>query len=180
MKEFETFLNVENAAKELNIPSNTFTRHYLDFEEQGYKFKRSLEGKLMFSEDDMELFKEFLELKTQPKMTKRKAIKQLISTPTSVTTIKTHDLITLISAIEDKFEELKEKSKQELQELKEQLQEFEQNKIGERDQILLESIRETQESKKMLLELKAQNDLIMKELASAKESKSKKWYEFWK
>ncbi|WP_141770470.1 DUF3967 domain-containing protein [Bacillus sp. MUM 116] len=191
------YLNVDSAAKRLNIPSNTFTRHYLDFEEHGHKFKRSPEGKLMFSEDDIELFKEFLELKNQPKMTKKKAIEQLISTPTSLVTVQAQDLTTLIKTFESKFEELQQQSKQGLQELKGQLQEFqesqgqlqglqlrlqefEEQKVSERDEMLMKSIRETMDTKKMLLEIQKQNELIMKEIAVAREENKKPWWRFWK
>lgn len=190
MEEFEVYQNVESAAKKLNIPSNTFTRHYLDFEEHGYKFKRSPEGKLMFSEDDIELFKEFLELKNQPKMTKKKAIEQLISTPSSLVTVRAQDLTVLVKTIEGNFEELKDQSKRELQELKSQLQEFkesqmrlqefEENKVNERDKLLMKSMRESLETKKLMLELKAQNEFIMKEMAAAKDMEKKKsWWKFW-
>jgi hypothetical protein len=179
----EVFHNVERAAKILNLNENTFTRHYLDFEEAGYTFKRSQDNKLLFSEEDIKLFKEFLELKKHPKMTKKKAIEQLVTTPTSLITIKPSDLTTLINTINGQFEEFKTQSKQELQELKEQLQEFkllEDNKqkeeIKQRDKLLMESMRESRESKKLMLEVKAQNELIMKEIAAAKENTKNSWW----
>lgn len=183
----EVYHNVENAAKILNLNENTFTRYYLDFEEFGHTFKRSQDNKLMFSEADIELFKEFLELKNQPKMTKKKAIEQLIATPTSLVTVKAQDLTTLISTINGQFEEFKVQSKQELQELQEQLKEFKlledtrkKEEIKERDKLIMESMRESQETKKLLLEVKAQNELIMKEMAAAKEDNHKSWWQFWK
>jgi hypothetical protein len=63
----------------------------LDFEENEYEFKRSPEGKLMFSESDIELFIKFIELKGKPGMTKKKAITQLIVTPTSTVEVKTQE-----------------------------------------------------------------------------------------
>jgi hypothetical protein len=179
----EVFHNVEAAAKILNLNENTFTRYYLDFEEAGHTFKRSQDNKLMFSEDDIELFKEFMELKNQPKMTKKKAIEQLIITPTSLVTIKPSDLTTLINTINGQFDEFKAQSKQELQELKEQLQEFkllednrQKEEVKQRDKLLMESMRESLETKKLMLEVKAQNELIMEEIAAAKENTKKSWW----
>lgn len=181
----EVFHNVEGAAKILNLNENTFTRYYLDFEETGYTFKRSQDNKLLFSEEDIKLFKDFLELKKQPKMTKKKAIEQLVTTPTSLITITPSDLTTLITTINGQFEEFKNQSKQELQELKElkeQLQEFklledtrQKEEIKQRDKLLMESMRESLETKKLMLEVKAQNELIMKEIAAAKENAKKSW-----
>lgn len=180
----EVFHNVEGAAKTLNLNENTFTRYYLDFEEAGYTFKRSQDNKLMFSDEDIELFKEFMELKKQPKITKKKAIEQLLITPTSLITIKQSELTTLINTFNAKFEELKDQSKQELQELKEELQGFkllednrQKEEIKQRDELLMKSVRESQETKKMMLEVKAQNELIMKEMAEIAAAKEKKtWW----
>jgi hypothetical protein len=175
----EVFHNVEGTAKILSLNENTFTRYYLDFEEAGHTFKRSQDNKLLFSEEDIELFKEFMELKNQPKMTKKKAIEQLLTTPTSLITIKPSDLTTLINTINAQFEEFKDQSKQELQELKEQLQEFklledkrQKEEIKQRDKLLMESMREYQETKSLMLEMKTQNELIMKEIAAAQEKKT--------
>lgn len=204
----EVFHNVESAAKILNINENTFTRYYLDFEEAGHIFKRSQDNKLMFSEDDIELFREFMELKNQPKMTKKKAIEQLITTPASLVTVRQTDITSLISSINGQFEELKVQSKQELQELKvqlKQLQEYSSKQfeelqqlklledsrgkdlVKERDRLLMESLRENQErkiieqeNKEKLDLLQKQNELIMKEIAAAKEHNKKGWWQFWK
>lgn len=180
----EVFRNVESASKILNVNENTFTRYYLDFEESGHTFKRSHDNKLMFSEDDIKMFKEFMELKNKPKMTKKKAIEQLITTPTSPMTINPSELTTLINIMNGHFEEFKAQSKQEIQELKERLQEFkrlednrQEEEIKQRDELLMKSVRESQETKKLMLEVKAQNELIMKEMVEIAAAKEKKtWW----
>lgn len=194
--------NVESAAKLLNLNENTFTRYYLDFEDMGYTFKRSQDNKLLFSESDLELFREFLVLKNQPRMTKKKAIEQLITTPETVINVKAQELSSLINMFKNGFEDLKGHSAQSMKELKElkeqlqefkmiqgQLEEFEKQKLNDRDKLLMDSLRETQERKQIeqerkQLELENKKELEeikkmlldQQEVAASKSTKKKSWF----
>ena len=53
----ELLEKVENVAKVLNISSSTLKKYYLLFEEEGYRFKRSAEGHVLFAPYDVELLK---------------------------------------------------------------------------------------------------------------------------
>lgn len=153
----EIYQNVSQAASTLGLNENTFTRYYLDFEEMGYIFKRSSDNKLLFSDDDIEMFREFLVLKNLPKMTKRQAMEQLI-TPRSLVTVKREDLTTLITTFQQGLQDLQEQNNKKFEELQvglKELKEENQQKqlyieesINKRDQLLLESIRSLQEKKK--------------------------------
>lgn len=202
LEEMGVYHNVESAAKLLNLNENTFTRYYLDFEDMGRTFKRSQDNKLLFSESDIELFKEFLVLKNQPRMTKKKAIEQLITTPETVINVKAQELSSLINMFKNGFEELKFHSTQSMKELKElkehlqefkmiqgRLEEFEKQKINDRDKLLMDSLRETQERKQIeqerkQLELENKKELeeikkmlvAQQEVAASKSSKKKSWF----
>jgi hypothetical protein len=64
--------------KSLEISSNpTVKKYYLMFEQEGYKFKRSNEGHILFSEHDISLFKELIHLKNQPEMTIQRLLSKL-------------------------------------------------------------------------------------------------------
>ncbi|PKF86744.1 hypothetical protein CW306_21670 [Bacillus sp. BA3] len=74
----EVFHKVDEVAKVLGVTPSAVKKYYLMFEEQDYKFKRSNQGRLMFSEKDIDLFKKLIVLKNEPGMKVHNAVEQLI------------------------------------------------------------------------------------------------------
>ncbi|MFD4819542.1 MerR family transcriptional regulator [Peribacillus butanolivorans] len=74
----EAYHKVDEVAKVLGVTPSTVKKYYLLFEEQNYKFKRSNQGHLMFSEKDIDLFNKLIELKNEPGMKVHNAVEQLI------------------------------------------------------------------------------------------------------
>ncbi|MBT2674193.1 MerR family transcriptional regulator [Streptomyces sp. ISL-14] len=74
----EVFHKVDEVAKVLGVTPSVVKKYYLMFEEQNYKFKRSNQGRLMFSEKDIDLFNKLIELKNEPGMKVYNAVEQLI------------------------------------------------------------------------------------------------------
>lgn len=182
--ESELFLNVEGAAKAIGLTSAAVKKYYSLFEEEGYIFQRSKQGHVLFSPHDIELFKQLIYLKNQPKMTVSNAVKQLVENG-SITDIKDISIIKNTSDMKDitvinkqfvevitEIQELKEIMKHQEKLITNQ-QDYIDNSLKTRDQLLLESIRGQQELKKIILE-------TQKQLAADLQAKNKKWWKFWK
>lgn len=73
-----TYLKVEDVANLLEVTPSTISKYYLLFEKNNYRFKRSNKGSLMFSDNDVELFRKLIELKNSPGLTVEKAVVQLL------------------------------------------------------------------------------------------------------
>jgi DNA-binding transcriptional regulator YhcF (GntR family) len=102
---------VEQVASILKVNVQTFKRYYLDFEEHGKTFKRENDGKLTFTQDDIELFQDFMELKRQPGMTKKKAIKELVTTVTTTVTGKATNESVPVETVITMFKQLQQENK---------------------------------------------------------------------
>lgn len=61
----EFYEKVDGLAKAIGVTTSTAKKYYLLFEEQGYNFKRNQQGQLLFSQDDIDLFKELIVLKNE-------------------------------------------------------------------------------------------------------------------
>lgn len=94
-----TYLKVEDVANLLEVTPSTISKYYLLFEKNNYRFKRSNKGSLMFSDNDVELFRKLIELKNTPGLTVEKAVVQLLEENIANTT----------QAIKKVEEELREK-----------------------------------------------------------------------
>ncbi|WP_052500299.1 MerR family transcriptional regulator [Priestia megaterium] len=94
-----TYLKVEDVANLLEVTPSTISKYYLLFEKNNYRFKRSNKGSLMFSDNDVELFRKLIELKNSPGLTVKKAVVQLLGENIANTT----------QAIKKVEEELREK-----------------------------------------------------------------------
>lgn len=73
-----TYLKIEDVANLLEVTPSTISKYYLLFEKNNYRFKRSNQGNLMFSDNDVELFRELIQLKNAPGFTVEKAVVQLL------------------------------------------------------------------------------------------------------
>ncbi|MEK1833411.1 DUF3967 domain-containing protein [Priestia megaterium] len=135
------------------------------FEEQGYNFKRNQQGQLLFSQDDINLFKELIVLKNGKGMTVLKAVKELIKDKVitditdinpentditvitkQVTTVMT-ELNELKKLVQDQHEMI-QKQQKDFQEQFQKQQEYIKNSLKQRDKTLVTTLREIQESQK--------------------------------
>ncbi|AVX06602.1 hypothetical protein CS527_02260 [Bacillus sp. Y-01] len=73
-----TYLKVEDVANLLEVTPSTISKYYLLFEKNNYRFNRNNQGKLMFSDNDVELFRKLIQLKNVPGFTVEKAVVQLL------------------------------------------------------------------------------------------------------
>jgi DNA-binding transcriptional MerR regulator len=188
----DVYEKVESVGKLIGVAPSTVKKYYSLFEQEGYKFKRSNEGYVLFSNHDINLLKELIILKNRSGMTVQKAVKQLvkdevisditdISDMTNDVTVISKQITAVMSDMTDMKQLLKEQnelimqqhedSKQEKEVLKQVLRGLE-NKV---EQSKVESLRTSMELKKTLKEI-AEN-----EAAPTKEAEEKKkWYHFWK
>lgn len=74
----EVYEKVDSVASLLNIKLSTFKKYYGEFEKHGYRFQRSSEGHVLFSEHDIEMIREFVDIKNHPSMTLQKAVKEVL------------------------------------------------------------------------------------------------------
>lgn len=156
----EFYEKVDGLAKAIGVTTSTAKKYYLLFEEQGYNFKRNQQGQLLFSQDDIDLFKELIVLKNEKGMTVSKAVKELIQdrvitliTPENkditvitkqVTTVMT-ELNELKKLVQDQHQIIQKQQKDFEEQLQKQ-QDYITNSLNHRDEILTTTLRKMQES----------------------------------
>ncbi|WP_353856826.1 DUF3967 domain-containing protein [Bacillus sp. Bos-x628] len=173
------FSGVEDVAQELGLSPSTIKKYYLLIEENGYRFTRSRTGKVIFSERDLEIFKRLIQIKNEKGIKVVDAVRTVISSITDVTVWKGStestqfdetepplDITIMKETMEQMHEIIKNQQKQidQLLENQNQTQKLLESGSTNRDKLLLQSIRETQELKKLILE----------------NNKKKKWWQFGK
>lgn len=157
----DVFEKVEGVAKIIGVAPSTVKKYYLLFEQEGYTFKRSHEGYVLFSNHDIELLKELIMLKNQAGMTVNKAIKEIVKseviTDTTDVTDTTTDITVMtkqVATVMTDISELKELIKQQ-NELIRQQQKYIDERLEQRDRKLMDSLRESQEERKAILQIAA-------------------------
>lgn len=167
----DVFEKVEGAAKIIGVAPSTVKKYYLLFEQEGYKFKRSNEGHVLFSNHDINLLKELIVLKNQSGMTVQKAVKELVKSEvitdatdmtdtTTDITVMSKQVATVMAEISELKDLVKQQSEfmQQQNELIQQQQKYIDQRLEERDQKLMESIRLGQEERQTLLQIAAQQE----------------------
>jgi DNA-binding transcriptional MerR regulator len=149
----DVFEKIDSVAKIIGVAPSTVKKYYLMFEEEGYRFKRSYEGHILFSGHDVELLKELIILKNQSGMTVKKAVKQIVKdevitdtpaiadTPIDVT-VMAKQVTTVVTEIAELKQMIKEQN-----ELIKQQQRYIDEKLERRDQLLIQSLRESATTK---------------------------------
>ncbi|MDF2606272.1 MAG: hypothetical protein K0S34_462 [Bacillales bacterium] len=69
---------VEEAANKLEISKSALKKYYLLIEKNNIEFHRNKQGKILFTEKDMEVFQELIKLKNKPGLTLEKAVVELL------------------------------------------------------------------------------------------------------
>lgn len=153
--------NKKEAAKKLKITEATITKYALLFVKHDYKFITDGEnGSRLFTEEDLERFEQVIALKGVMKV--EEAIKQVIKgnsvslynpiTP-SIMNDKLDTILDHLRITNERIEGL-EKENNEIKKM-----------LTDRDQVLMETMRTMQETKKLI---------------TAAQQPSRKWWEFWK
>jgi DNA-binding transcriptional MerR regulator len=157
----QTIYNSSDVATLLKIQESTLRKYCIMLEEHGYKFHKNEQGHRGYFNNDVIALKRLIEVKNHPDMTLKRACDAVVSW--SKDNAKTdHDTkdITLdtrhnegYNALLKEFEEFKKQqevfNKQLIEQLQKQ-QEYIQNSLVERDKTLMESLREVQETKKLI------------------------------
>lgn len=145
---------VDTVAKKLNISTSTLKKYYLLYEEEGYRFKRSNDGHVLFSRYDVELFEKLIALKNQPNMTIKKAVQQIvieegIAVTTDITdmTVMTNQITTVMTEIKEMKEMMNKQN-----ELIERQQKYIDGRLKERDKKLVAALRTAQEERRIFLQ----------------------------
>lgn len=173
-------LGTAEVLKRLNLKDSTLTKYLLSLEKEGYFVEKNSSNRRSFTEDNIRVLKTFLELLTYDGVTVEMAAKKIAEMEGQINQKEkkeSKDIMVLIKENEAyQIQQLEEKTKFLLEQQKNDflrlLEERDKKQLGDRDKLLMKSIKETQELKKMMLEVKEQI------AASTKEKKS--WWEFWK
>lgn len=178
-KEIE-WLTVATIEKQTGIPNATIRRyirnhgHHLNIRKKGKSY--------LISDESIDVMEQIRKLYDDGK-TLEQVEEALINTgtPMTVTVIEEDEPmnVNVGEALQTLDKRLDEQNNL-IQSLVEQMnkqQAFIETKLAERDQRLIEAIRETQETKKQIAIAAAHNEQTKKDINS---SPQKKWYEFWK
>jgi DNA-binding transcriptional MerR regulator len=165
------------------IPRATIKHYAQILEKEGYKIIRNEKGHRLFTDKDIDTFKELRALVTgnvgleeaARAIVVRGRYQSAKEEPETLNTASlariTEDKLDFILAKVSQLDELK----QEIQDLRTQLEErdsYIKKSIDERDQKLMAVIREGLETRKQLA--------VSQEQLKVRQEKEKKWYQFWK
>lgn len=179
----KTLFNSGDMAAMVKVQESTIRKYCNMLEKSGYQFVRNDFNHRVFRNEDVIAFRRLIEIKKHPDMTLTQACNSVVAwvkerhTDTEISSSDLHD--TLNNEADLRHEERYNDLLKEFQEFKEQQDHFNkelllqlknqheyiEKSLEKRDQSLMQSLRETQETKNLI--------------ASTLESK-KKWWEFWK
>ena len=72
-------MNINEVSGMIGVSPSTVKKYYLLFEKNDYKFNRNTQGKLIFSEYEIELFRKLIHLKNEPGNTVEKSVEILLN-----------------------------------------------------------------------------------------------------
>ena len=176
----------------LGLKESTFKKYVATLEKEGYVIQKNQQGHRLYTDEDIKTLEMFMKLISYDGVTLESAARQIVALRREqeghdVITPKEerHDVMTLNQQLlkeqeqrfivqlqrqEQRFmallqqqQQLIEQQQQLIQQQAASLEQKVLERLEERDKLLMQSLRETQEVKKMLLE-----------------SKKKKWWQFWK
>lgn len=163
----------------LEIKESAFKKYISILEKEGYIISKNQQGHRLFTDEDISTLEKFIELSKYDGMTLESVAKMIGSTKQRDNGYdviednkQSHDVMTLITTtVTTALEEQAKHHSAQLQQMQEQLNRIESSQ-NDRDLKLVESLRESQETKKLLLEVKNQ-------IAATQEKKSW-WQKLWK
>jgi DNA-binding transcriptional MerR regulator len=147
----------------LEIKDSVFKKYISILEKEGYIIQKNQQGHRLFTDEDIKTLEKFIELSKYDGMTLESVAKMIGSTiqknnghDVIEEKEQSHDVMTLITtAVTTALEEQAKQHSAQLQQMQEQLNRIE-NSQNDRDLKLVQSLRESQETKKLLLEVKEQ------------------------
>lgn len=157
----ETIYNSGDVATLLNIQESTLRKYCIMLEEHGYTFHKNAQGHRGYFQNDVIALRKLIDIKKHPDMTLKRACDAVIAwvKQTDITDSVTTDIAQKeqhndsYNALLKEFEEFKKQQEAFNKQLIEQLQkqqEYIQKSLVERDKTLMESLREVQETKKLI------------------------------
>ncbi len=175
--------------KQLDIKESLYKKYIAALEKDGgYVFQKNQQGHRIFTAEDIQTMEKFMELIKYDGMTIEKVAKKIREMngheghgAISEEQPNSYDVMTLVEQAVSSALKVQEKQLHDVMtaianqnnELKEQLKRIE----DKHDKVFVQSLRESQENKKLMLEeVKTQ---VRSEIAAAKEEK-KKWWQFGK
>ncbi|WP_226530890.1 DUF3967 domain-containing protein [Metabacillus niabensis] len=165
--------------EKLEIKDSVFKKYISILEKEGYFIQKNQQGHRLFTDEDISTLEKFIELSKYNGMTLESVAKMIGNTKQKSNSHdvieenkQSYDVMTLITtAVTTALEEQAKQHSAQLQQMQEQLNRIESSQ-NDRDQKLVQSLRESQETKKLLLEVKEQ-------VAATQEKKSW-WQKLWK
>lgn len=174
----------------LDIGDSTLRKWCLALEEHDYNFYRTDQNKRMFTEQDIIVLRHFQQLVKDKNMSMNNAAlivtsrfkKEVFSDETAIEHIESEmnsvpgmryddsliqEFVTKMETMEEQQNQLIEMNKALLTRLDEQ-QKYIEERLGRRDDVLMQSLRESQEAKKLLLEVKEQQQKDQEEKRNRK------------
>ena len=153
----------------LKIQESTLRKYCLLLEKSGYEFLKNEQGHRAFFDNDVIVLRKMIALKNDTDMTLEEAVKSVMAWKkgTDITVRDTEEK-QYIARYNDLMEEFKSFQEQQMKFNKELIreirsqQEYIENRLEQRDQLLMQSIRESLE--------------VRKEIAA---TQKKRWWKFW-
>lgn len=167
MKRTERPYSPKEVILDLDIGDSTLRKWCIALEEAGYSFSRTNANKRLFFERDLIVLKTFRNLVQVQNMSMQNASIIVASKYKDLPSLKENDennvteigsMMSRLQELTDKMKSLEEQNKELLAmnirvlEQLESQQRYIEERMEERDSLLMQSIRETQETKKLLLE----------------------------
>lgn len=164
-------LNSSDVADVLNIPPSTLRTYTVYFRRLGHNFTKK-NGRIQYSDQDVQLFKKMIELHEQGFGTITECVYNVVNVPDNV--INVHNVVNDVEDTVNNEDKQNKQCKQpennlpsietanEIAKIKEEmeaLRKYIDESIKKRDELLLQTLREVLESK---------------------QKKKKKWWQFWK
>ena len=153
----------------LQIQESTLRKYCLLLEKSGYEFLKNEQGHRAFFDNDVIVLRKMIALKNDTDMTLEEAVKSVIAwkkgTDITVRDTEEKQYIARYNDLMKEFKSFQEQqmkfNKELIREIRSQ-QEYIENRLEQRDQLLMQSIRESLE--------------VRKEIAA---TQKKRWWKFW-
>lgn len=180
------YIGVDEVAAFLGLSPSTVKKYYLLIEEKGYRFRRTQQGRVVFSNKEVEMFKNLIYYKNERGMSVQKAADKVMTEITDITVYKGREnepqtidmtVISSMSNLQKETRDLLIKQHNIILNLQNQINEIREEQKRRVKMIEGESSKSDQffsKSEEKIEELRE----ILKDMQRAQNRK--KWWEIWK
>lgn len=169
IKQVQAVYGSSNIADILQVQESTVRKYCLLLEKSGYEFLKNEQGHRAFFDHDLIVLKKMMSLKSGADMTLVEAVKSVVAwkngSDIAVSDTEEMRYIKHYNDLAEEFKMFQEQqmnfNKELIQEIRNQ-QEYIEQRLEQRDRLLIQSLRET---------LKVRKEIVTAE---------KKWWQFWK